>query len=53
MHILVTSCWRMAHILLAIWNVDFVLVDEREKNKMQEELDELGALILKNLALIG
>jgi hypothetical protein len=43
----------MAHILLAIWNVDFVLVDEREKNKMQEELDELGALILKNLALIG
>jgi hypothetical protein len=28
-------------------NVDFALVDEMEKNKMQEELDELGALISK------
>ena len=40
-------CWRMARILLATWNADFALVDEREKNKMQEESDELGALISK------
>jgi hypothetical protein len=25
---------RMACILLATWNVDFALVDEREKNRM-------------------
>ena len=29
------------------WNVDFALVDEREKNKMREESHELGALISK------
>ena len=29
------------------WNVDFALVDEREKNRMQEESHELGALISK------
>jgi hypothetical protein len=29
------------------WNVDFSLVDEREKNKMREESHELGALISK------
>jgi hypothetical protein len=27
------------------WNVDFSLFDERGKNRMREELDELGALI--------
>jgi hypothetical protein len=27
-------CWRMARILPATWNVDFALVDEREKNIM-------------------
>ena len=43
----VKNCWRMARILLATWNVDFALVDEREKNKMREESDELGALISK------
>jgi hypothetical protein len=34
----------MTCILLATCNVDFALVDEREKNIMQEELVELGAL---------
>ena len=35
----------MGRILLATWNVDFaLLVDEMEKNRMQEEL---GALISK------
>ena len=34
-------------ILLATWNVDFALVDERETNKMQEESNELGAMISK------
>jgi hypothetical protein len=29
------------------WNVDFALVDEREKNRMREESHELGALISK------
>jgi hypothetical protein len=29
------------------WNVDFALVDEREKNRMREESYELGALISK------
>ena len=29
------------------WNVDFNLVDEKEKNRMQEESHELGALISK------
>jgi hypothetical protein len=37
----------MARILPATWNVEFALVDEREKNRIQEESDELGALILK------
>ena len=37
----------MAHILLVTWNVDFALVDEREKNRMQKESYELGALISK------
>ena len=44
---IVKNCWRMARMLPAPWNVDFALVDKREKNKMQEELDELGALISK------
>ena len=35
----------MAHILPATWNANFALVDERETNRMQEESDELGALI--------
>ena len=34
----------------ATWNVDFALVDEREKKKNQEESYELGALI-SNLQL--
>ena len=34
-------------ILPTIWNVDFALVGEREKNRMQEESYELGALISK------
>jgi hypothetical protein len=37
----------MACILPTTWNVDFSLVDEREKNRMQEESYELGALISK------
>ena len=37
----------MARVLLATWNVDFALVDEREKNGMQEVSDEFGALISK------
>ena len=44
---IVRNCWRMTHILYASWNVDFALVDEREKNRMQEESHELGALISK------
>ena len=40
------NCWRMARILPTRWNVDFALVDEREKNRMQEPY-ELGALISK------
>jgi hypothetical protein len=45
---IVRICWRMVCISPTTWNVDFSLVDEREKNKMREELDELGALILKS-----
>ena len=26
---IIKNCWRMARILLATWNVDFALVDER------------------------
>ena len=37
----------MAHILPVTYNVDFALVDEREKNRMQTKIDELGALISK------
>jgi cell division protein FtsB len=44
---IVKNCWRMACILPATWNVDFAVVDERENNRLQEESDELGALISK------
>ena len=44
---IVMNCWRVACILPATCNVDFALVDEMEKNRMQEELDELGALLSK------
>jgi len=37
----------MVRILPATWNVDFALVDAREKNKMREESDEFGAQISK------
>ena len=37
----------MTRIFLATWNVDFALVDEREKNGMQNESDELGVVISK------
>ena len=47
---IVRNCWRMTHILYASWNVDFALVGEREKNRMQEESNEFGALI-SNLQL--
>jgi hypothetical protein len=40
----------MTHILPTTWNVDFALVDEREKNRMQEESNEFGAHI-SNLQL--
>jgi len=33
---IIMNCWRMACILLATWNANFALVDEREKNRMQE-----------------
>ena len=42
---IIMNCWRMVRILLATWNVDFALVDGREKNRMKEESHELGALI--------
>jgi hypothetical protein len=32
------NCWRMVRILPATWNVDFALVDEREKNRMQGKI---------------
>ena len=41
------SCRRMACILPTTRNNDFVLVDERENSRMQEESHELGALISK------
>ena len=44
---IVMFCWRMARILPRTWNVDFAMVDEREKNKMQKESYELGALTSK------
>ena len=37
----------MARILLATLNVDFALVDEREKNRQQEGSYELGPHISK------
>ena len=37
----------MARILPATWNVDFALVDEREKNVIWEDSYELGAQISK------
>ena len=37
----------MARILPATWNVDYALVDEREKNKMQKDSNEFGAQISK------
>ena len=33
---IVKNCWRMASILPATWIVDFAMVDEREKNRMQK-----------------
>jgi hypothetical protein len=33
---IVRNCWRMVRILPATWNVDFALVDEREKTRMRE-----------------
>jgi hypothetical protein len=44
---IIKNCWRMACILPATWNIEFALVDEKEKNKLHEESDELGALISK------
>jgi hypothetical protein len=44
---IVRNCWRMARILPVTWNVDFALVDEREKNRMREESEEFSALISK------
>jgi hypothetical protein len=44
---IIKNYWRMARILPATWNVDFALVDEREKNRMRVESDEFGALISK------
>ena len=44
---IVRFCWRLAHILPATWNLDFSLVDEREKNIMREDSHILGALISK------
>jgi hypothetical protein len=42
---IVMNCWRMTHTLPTTWNVD--LVDEREKNRMWEESNELDAPISK------
>ena len=33
---IVKNCWRMERILPTTWDVDFALVDKREKNKMQK-----------------
>jgi hypothetical protein len=44
---IVKNCWRMVRILPTTWNVDFALVDEREKNRMRVESDEHGAMISK------
>jgi hypothetical protein len=39
----------MARILPTTWNVDFALVDERAKNRLQKESNEFDALISKLL----
>ena len=41
------NCWRMLRVLPAMWNVGFAMVDEREKDRMHKESDELGALVSK------
>jgi hypothetical protein len=33
---IVRNCWRMACIVPTTWNVDFPLVDEKERNRMRE-----------------
>jgi hypothetical protein len=35
---LVMFYWRMVRILPVTWNVDFALVDKRNKNRMREEI---------------
>jgi hypothetical protein len=42
---MVKNCWRMTCILPTTWNVDLALIDEMEKNRMQEKSNELGVLI--------
>ena len=44
---IVKNRWRMICIYRATWNVDFALVDEKEKNRIKKESDELGASISK------
>jgi hypothetical protein len=44
---IIMTCWRMARVLPTTWNVNFALVDEREKNRMQRESYDFGALISK------
>jgi hypothetical protein len=46
---LLHSCSLRSNLLQSPiqWNVDFALVDEREKNEMREESHELGALVSK------
>jgi hypothetical protein len=44
---IVRNCWRMACILPSTWNINFDLVDEREKIRTREESYELCALISK------
>ena len=41
---MVRNIWRTARVLPSTWIVDFALVDERQKNRMQKETNELGAL---------
>ena len=44
---IIKNCWRMTCILPTTWNIDFSLVDEKEKNRMREKSHELAALISK------
>ena len=44
---IVRNCWRMMRILPATWNVDFAMVAERGKNRMQEKSDKFSAMISK------